>query len=51
MDLGGCGQEALHDAVVQFDGGLRHDVANGLHLLLKVLQLLVDHAAKDSLDL
>ena len=49
--LGGCGQEARHHTVVHLDGGLGHDVADRLHLLLEVLQLLVDHAAKDSLDL
>ena len=51
VDLGWRGQEALHNGVVQLYGRLRHDVANGLHLLLKVLKFLVDHAAKDSLDL
>ncbi|RUS76207.1 hypothetical protein EGW08_016014, partial [Elysia chlorotica] len=51
VDLGRGGEEPLHDGVVHLDGRLRHDVADGLHLLLKVLQLLVDHAAKDSLDL
>ena len=51
VDLGWRGQEALHDGVVQLDGCLRHDVADWLHLLFEVLKLLIDHAAKDSLDL
>lgn len=49
--LGGCGQELLDDRLVHLDGGLSHDVSDRLHLLLKVLKLLVDHAAEDSLDL
>lgn len=49
--LGGCGQELLDNRLVHLNGGLGHDVSDRLHLLLKVLKLLVDHAAKDSLDL
>lgn len=51
MYLGGCGQELLDDRLVHLNSGLGHDVSDRLHLLLKVLKLLVDHAAKDSLDL
>lgn len=51
MDLGGSGQEALHHRVVHVQGRLGHHVPNGLHLLLKVLKLLIDHGAKYSDDL
>lgn len=51
VDFGGGGEEFLDHRLVHFNGGLCHDVSDRLHLLLKVLQFLIDHAAKDSLDL
>lgn len=51
VDLGGCGQEALHHGVVHVPGGLGHHIPNGLHLLLEVLKLLIDHGAKYADDL
>lgn len=51
VDLGWCGQEALHHSVVHVQGGLSHHIPNGLHLFLKVLELLVDHGAKYPDDL
>jgi len=49
--FGGGGEHACGDVVVDLDGGLGHDVPKGLHILIKVLQLLIDHCAKDALDL
>ena len=49
--LGGSGQHAGGDGVVDLDGGLGHDVSQGFDVLVEVLQLLVDHCAKDALDL
>ena len=49
--LSGCGQHACGDVVIDLYGGLSHDVSQWLHILVKVLQLLVDHGAKDALDL
>ena len=49
--LSGCGQHACGDVVIDLYGGLGHDVSQWLHILVKVLQLLVDHGAKDALDL
>ena len=37
VDLGGGGQELAHHGLVHLYGGLRHDVTDGLHFLLKVL--------------
>ena len=37
VDLGRGGQEARDHCLVHLDGGLRHDVTDRLHLLLKVL--------------
>lgn len=51
VDLGWCGQEALHHCIVHVQGGLSHHVPNGFHLFLKVLELLVDHGAKYPDDL
>lgn len=51
VDFRGRGQEALHHRVVHVQGGLSHHIADGLHLLLEVLQLLVDHGAEYSGDL
>ena len=50
-NLGGRGQEALHDRLVHLDGGTGHDVAERLDLLLEVLQLHTDQRAEDALDL
>lgn len=36
---------------IQFQGGLSQCLSDGLHVLLEVLQLLVDHGAEDPLDL
>ena len=49
-NLGGRGQEALHDRLVHLDGGTGHDVAERLDLL-EVLQLHADQRAEDALDL
>ena len=49
--LGGSGEHAVGDVVVDLNGGLRHDVPQWLHILIEVLQLLVDHGTKDALDL
>ena len=51
VDLGWCWQEPADNGLVHLNGGLGHDFTNWLHLLLKVLQLLVDHGAKDPFDL
>lgn len=51
VDFGGGGEEFLDHCLVHFNGGLGHDVSDRFHLLLKVLKFLIDHAAKDSLDL
>lgn len=51
VDLGGGGQEALRHSAVHVQGGLGHHVPNGLHLFLKVLELLVDHGAEYPDDL
>ena len=39
------------DGVIQFQGGLSQNVSDGLHLLLKPLQLLINHGTVDALDL
>lgn len=49
--LGGRGQEAGDGRVVELQGGLGQDRTYRLHLLLKLLQLLVDHSTIDTLDL
>ena len=49
--LGGRGQKAGDDGVVELQRGLSQDAPDGLHLLLKLLQLLVYHGAIDTLDL
>lgn len=36
---------------VEFECGLSQNVSDGLHVLLEVLQLLVDHCAEDAPDL
>lgn len=51
VDLGRCGEEAGHDGIINLDGGLGHHISDRLHLLLEVLQLLVNHGAEDPLDL
>ncbi len=51
MYLGGRRQHACGDVVVDLDGGLSHDITQWLHVLVKILQLLVDHRTKDTLDL
>ena len=51
MYFGGGGEHASGDVVVDLDGGLGHDIPEGLHVLVKVLQLLVDHRTEDALDL
>jgi len=49
--FGGDGEHACGDIVVDLDGGLGHNVLKGLDILVKVLQLLMDHCVKDVLDL
>ena len=49
--LGGCWQEACRDGIVHVYCCFRHHVTDWLQLLLKILQVLVDHCAKDPLDL
>lgn len=39
------------DKIINFNGGLGHDISEGFHILIKVLQLLVDHCAKYPFDL
>ena len=51
VDLSWCWEELLNNSVIHLNGRLSHDISNRLHLFLKILQFLVDHAAKDSLDL
>ena len=51
VDLGRRGQEALYHGVVHIQGGLGHHIPNGLHLFLKVLELLIDHGAEYPDDL
>ena len=51
VDLGRRGQELVHNNIVHLYCGLSQHVRNGLHLLVKLHQLLVNHAAKDPLDL
>ena len=51
MYFGGSGQHSSGYERVQFNSGPGHDLSQRLHLLSKVLQLLVDHGAKYSLDL
>ena len=49
--LGGGRQEALCDRVVHVYRSLSQYVSDRLQFLLKVLEVLVDHRAKDTLDL
>ena len=49
--LGGGGQEALYDRVVHVYRSLSQYVSDRLQFLLKVLEVLVDHGAEDTLDL
>ena len=51
MYLGWSGEHACGDEVVDLDGGLGHGVPERLHIFIKVLQLLVDHGAKNSANL
>ena len=39
------------DEVIDLDGGSRQEVSEWLDILIEILQLLVDHCSKDSLDL
>lgn len=51
VDLRRRGQEALYHSVVHIQGGLGHHIPSGLHLFLKVLELLIDHGAEYPDDL
>ena len=51
VDLGWRGQELVHNNIVHVYCGLSQHVRDGLHVLVKLHQLLVNHAAKDPLDL
>ena len=39
------------DEIINLNGGLGHDIPKGLHIFIKILQLLVDHRAKYPFDL
>lgn len=49
--LGGSGEKISRNSRVEFECGLGQNVSNWLHILLEVLQFLVDHCAKDAPDL
>ena len=51
MNFGWCWQESGDNRVVHFDGGLGHRVSNRLHFFVEILQLLIYHRPKNSLDL
>ena len=51
MYLGRRGEHACGDELVDLNGGLGHELCQWLHVLVKVLQLLADHRAKDATDL
>lgn len=51
VNSGWCWQELLHDGVVHLDGCMCHNVADRLHFFLEILQLLIDHGAKDPLQI
>ena len=48
-----CGgrKHTCGDKIINLDGGLGHDIPKGLHILIKILQFLVDHRAKYPFDL
>ena len=45
------GQHASRDEVINLNGGSCHQVSKWLHVLVKILELLIYHCAKDTLDL
>lgn len=51
MYLGGSGEKISRNSRVEFECGLGQNVSNWLHILLEVLQFLVDHCAEDAPDL
>ena len=51
VNLGGRGQELVHHRVVDVHGGLGHDVAERLELVVELLELAVDHGAEYAIDL
>ena len=51
VDFGWSGKHPCGDEVIDVNSSLCHGVAKGLHILVKILQLLVDHGPKDTTDL
>lgn len=49
--LGRSRQEIGRNSRVEFKCGLSQNISNWLHILLEVLQFLVDHCAEDASDL